>query len=90
MAILLLTDGASWQEIADLIVHLGDRCKKDPHYFWVEKPRASALAVELEKLLRYLGLEEQWAYIDDVNQSAYGRAIVFEASKSGRSTTNVG
>ena len=90
MAILILTDGANWQEIAESILSLGDRCKQEPHYLWIEKPHDFVLAVELEQLVTYLGLEEQWAYIDDVDQSTYGSAIVVDASKSRRSTTNVG
>ena len=81
MAILLLTCGASWQQIANSVLGVGDRCKREPHYLWVERPSISPMAAELERLLGYLDLEEQWAYIEDVDQSTYSDAIVFDASK---------
>lgn len=81
MAVLIMTSGASWQEIAALVLNLADRCRSDPHYIWIEKPLKSVIAVELERLLANLGLEDQWAYIDGIADAVIAETIVFDASQ---------
>lgn len=80
MAILLLTAGANWQQIANAVLSIADLCRAVPHYAWIERPRGAALALELELLMRNLNLEEQWAYRDLVDEIAFDGAIVIDAT----------
>ena len=80
MSILLLTKRANWQQISDVVMRIAGQCKDAPHYLWVEAPRKPVFAVELELLLRNLGLEEQWAYIETGNEQPADVSHIVDAS----------
>ena len=80
MAILLITAGATWQQVADAVLGIADLCRTAPHFAWIERPRKAVLVLELKLLMRNLNLEEQWAFSDEANEVAYDGAILIDAA----------
>lgn len=85
MSIVLLTNRASWQQICDSVFGVAAQCRDAPHYLWVERPRPTVFAFELELLLRNLGLEEHWAYIETESEQPADVSRIVDASHANRS-----
>lgn len=80
MSILLLTRRATWQQISDAVLGIAAQCKDAPHYLWVEGPNLPVFVVELELLFRNLGLEEQWTYIETMDELSADVSRIIDAS----------
>ena len=79
---MLLTRRANWQQICEILLDIADECRVVPHYLWIEKPHHPVVVAELETLLRNLGLDEQWAFLEAEYEQLADVARTVDASDS--------
>ena len=79
MAIVIKCSGASWQGICDALLRMAPQCREVPHFLWIERPDGRVIRRELEVVLAQLGLEEQFAYLDEAGSTDLREAITVYA-----------